>query len=467
MTLLVAANQISKSSTQIRKCIEWAGNPKLWPKLWKADSPPKMFWYLYPDRATASREFKLKWVPEFLPRGEFKNHETYGWQEYYKDGQIHRIEFESGVTIYFLAYAQDVHNLQSGTVHAIFCDEELPAELYNELTARLYATDGYFHMVFTATLNQDMWKRAMEGRGDAELFPDALKMQISMRDCFTYKDGTPGAYNEEKVKRIEASCPTETERARRVDGRFVTELGRKYSQFDSTRHYIKPHPIAQDWKKYVAVDIGGGGKTAHPPAICFVAIRPDHRYGVVYKGWRGDDGLDYTSGDILSKFTELRGQDLCVLQKFDQNAKDFGVLAVRMGEPFIPSDKSHERGEDVINTLFKSDMIMIFDEPELQKLGGELGSLMKSTRKEKAKDDFCDAFRYCVVDIPWDWSALKGEPSFAEAQKVREEPYTEAELMAMEIEARRGEFYDPRKPKEDAGWEELEDEFREQNELYG
>jgi hypothetical protein len=311
-----------------------------------------------------------------------------------------------------------------------------------------------------------MWKRAMEGKGDNELFPHAFKQQVSMYDCITYRDGSPGAFTEEKIKRIEASCPTDTEKQRRVHGKFVTEIGRKYPQFDSAKHYVKPHPIEPDWKKYVAVDIGGGGM-AHKPAICFVAVRPDHRYGVAYKGWLGDDGLDYTAGDILNKFIELRGQDQLVLQKFDQNAKDFGTLATRMGEPFIPSEKSHERGEDVVNTLFKHNMLMIFDTPEMQKLGGQLSSIMRDTPKKKAKDDFADALRYDVVDIPWDWSALKGEPSLIEIEEAKEKPYTAEERVAMELTERRGEFIDPRKPKQGEDWEVLEEEFAEWNSYYG
>ena len=63
-SFLCAANQIGKSSTQIRKMIEWAGNKKLWPKLWTTE--PRQFWYLYPNKDTATIEVDLKWIPEFL-----------------------------------------------------------------------------------------------------------------------------------------------------------------------------------------------------------------------------------------------------------------------------------------------------------------------------------------------------------------------------------------------------------------
>jgi hypothetical protein len=466
MTLLCAANQISKSSTQIRKCIEWAGNPELWPELWGDKGPPRQFWYLYPDKNTATAEFEHKWKPEFLPRGDYKKHPTYGWTAVYGDRKrIDSIIFNSGVTVYFKTYEQDVHNLQSGTVFAIFCDEELEEKTYSELQARLIATDGYFSMVFTATKNQDFWRRAMEGEGDAELFPDAMKIQVSMYDCLTYTDGSPGAFTEERIEAIKRKCKSETEVQRRVYGKFVTEVGRKYASFDASRHYKKPFPVPGDWHRYVAVDKGSGGQ-GHSPAIAFVAVRPDQRYGVIYKGWKGDDGATYTSGDVFSKFVAMRGADICVLQKYDQGDKDFHEIAERNGETFMPSDKSHERGEDIVNTLFKNDMLFIFDTEELQKLGAELTSLMRSTAKRHANDDFADAMRYAVVDIPWDWSALQDAPTLEELKAEAIKPYTDEERVAMEISERRGEFTDARQaPKDD--WQELENEFAEWNEAYG
>jgi phage terminase large subunit-like protein len=470
VNLLCAANQISKSSTQIRKCIEWAGNPKLWPELWKEEhNPPRQFWYLYPDRATATNEVNLKWIPEFLPRGEYKNHKTYGWEVFYGDKRsVERIVFNSGVVVFFKTYEQDVKNLQSGTVHAIFCDEELPVEFLDELMLRTAAVDGYFHMVFTATRNQDYWKLAIEGDGEVEKLPEAHKQQISMYDCMTYIDGSLGAYTEEKIDRIKARCRSEAEVQRRVYGRFVTEIGRKYPQFDATRHYKKPFVIGPDWKRYVAVDYGTGGEQGHPPAIVFVAVRPDYRFAAVYRGWRGDDGPDYTASDIFNKFVELRANDILTLQKFDQQAKDFGTIAERAGETFLPSDKSHERGEDVVNTLFKNDMLVIFDTPELRKLGDELTGLMRTTPKNKAKDDLCDGLRYCVTDIPWDWAMLKGLLTEEETREVDSRPLTDQERVEMELRERRGEMVDELRPGEkDEGWRELDAEFAEWNDRYG
>jgi len=106
------------------------------------------FWYLYPSKPVINAEFETKWK-QFLPKGDMKNDPYYGWKEERKQGDVVAIHFNSGVHVYFKTYEQNVQNLQTGTCDAIFCDEELPIELYDELTFRISASDGYFHMVFT------------------------------------------------------------------------------------------------------------------------------------------------------------------------------------------------------------------------------------------------------------------------------------------------------------------------------
>ena len=468
MCLLTAANQVGKSTCQIKKVIDWATDKKKWATLFPK-GPPSQFWYLYPDRDTAHREWMHKWIA-LMPSEEFREHPAYGWKENYEQRKIVSVSFNSGVTIYFRTYSQDPKNLQSGTCDYIACDEELPEHLYDELKARLFASRGYFSMVFTATLNQDMWRRAIEGKGNSELFPNAFKLQVSMRDCKRYADGSPGAFSEEDIRNIEAGCKDETERQRRVDGRFVTEKGRKYHAFDSARHFIAPFRIPEDWQRRIAVDIGSGGK-GHPPAAVCIAIKPDFRKAVVYKAWCGDDGSTYTAGDIFLKAEELIMGEKIAVRKFDQNAKDFGTIAERAGTYYEPSEKSHELGEAAVNTLFKNDMLHLFAEDhEIGKLGSQLTALMRDGKKKDAVDDLADALRYAVTDAPWDWRALKGLPSDEEkvaAEKKRNaRKLTEKELLERQIQERRGVFIDER-PETDRDWDELQAECDEWNDLYG
>lgn len=405
MNLLCAANQISKSSSQIRKTILWATDKTLWPKLWASE--PLQFWYLYPTKDVASIEFEKKWVPEFLPSGEFKESKEYGWKEEWKGGHIQAIHFNTGVSVYFKAYAQDVQHLQTGTVYYIACDEEMPEELFDELMLRLAATDGYLSMVFTATIGQEFWRKAIEGRGDGEGFPTAEKQQISMYDCMRYKDGTPGAFTEEKIARIKSLCRSEAEVQRRVYGKFVAETGLIYETFDRKRHYIKGHPVPRDWNIYAGVDPGGGGETAHPAAIVFVACDSVYKRFRVVECWRGDKQLT-TAGDVLSKYIEMRmSKNYRVTQAFyDWGSKDFGTIAARMGEAFTHAEKNHEIGEAAINVLFRHDMLQIYESSEANKLAMELSSLRHGMAKRKRLDDLSDAMRYAISKIPVDWNAI-------------------------------------------------------------
>jgi hypothetical protein len=341
-------------------------------------------------------------------------------------------------------------------VHSIFCDEELPEELYSELMFRLAATDGYFHIVFTATLGQEFWFRAMERVGfPDETLKDAFKQQISMYDCLRYIDGSSTPWSEARINQIKNSCKSHSEVLRRVYGRFIKDSGKKFPAFERYRHLVKPEIIPKDWLFYSAVDIGSGGERGHPAAMVFCAVHPEYKKGYIFRGWRGDDKKDTTSSDILLKYRLLRGNLKMLEQKYDWAGKDFFVYASRLGETFIKADKNHEHGEDVVNVLFKNDMLFVFDIPELHGLAHELESLSKEETKRFAKDDFADALRYCVVDIPWDWSVISEDASIEHKRPKKE---------LSEIEKRGAIVFDENYEKDEQfRVEEIIDEY---NDLY-
>lgn len=419
---LVAANQVSKSSTQIRKAIHWATAMELWPELWP--SRPTQFWYFYPDKGVGHAEYKEKWVKEWLPigpgdrvdgmvdwntiikEGAWHDHKVYGWKPTFKNQQIESIAFNSGVTIYFKSYEQGVMSLQTASVYAMFLDEEVPEDMLSELQARCFSPtiSGYMHFVFTATIGQEIWRATMEEKGKHEKFQAAFKQQISMYDCLHYMDGAPSPWTREKIDEIKANCKDENEVLRRVYGKFVVDTNRKYISFQRSKNVKPAHMLPKGWLIYVGVDIGSGG-TAHPAAIAFVGVKPDFSVGRVFKGWRGD-GVTTDAADILNKFLELKGSMKPVAQFYDHQAKDFFTVASRRKIPFMKADKGRETGEQLLNTLFKNDMLAIYDEPELMKGVVEFENLKNATPKSAAKDDFIDAIRFAVSQIPWDFSIL-------------------------------------------------------------
>jgi len=454
INLLCAANQISKSSTQIRKCIHWATATELWPSLWK--TTPRQFWYLYPSKDVIDSEFHKKWVPEFMPPPELKNHPKYGWELKNRQGHVHEVLFNSGVAVCFKAYSQDIQHLQSGTVAAIFADEELPVDIYDELIFRLAASEGYFHMVFTATLGQDHWRRAMERIGCRdETMKGAFKLQVSMYDCMQYEDGRDTTWTKKKIDIIKNQCKSEAEIQRRVYGKFVLDSGLKYPCFDRAKNMIVPYKIPADWGIFTGVDIGSGGPKGHPSAIVFVAVSPDYQKGVVFKGWKGNKGEVTTASDILQQYRILRGNLRPIMQCYDHHAVDFYTYASRLHETFTKAEKSHDIGEDIINVLFKNKMLYIFDIPDLQDLANELTSLTKETAKRFAKDDFIDGMRYAITRIPWDWSVITDELVYKDGKEKKE---------LSETDKRRKMFMDDSYEKEEQL--RVEEEIERYNELF-
>lgn len=407
INVVCAANQISKSSTQIRKAIHWATAKHLWPSLWR--TPPRQFWYMYPSYKLLNVEVLKKWIPEFLPRGKFKDDEVFGWEIEKYNGNINAIHFRSGVSIYFKTYSQAAEDLQGSTVYAMFLDEEPPEELMDELFLRLVAVDGYMHAVFTPTLGQEFWREVLEVKGSSERLPFAYKRQVAMYDCLKYEDGLPSPWTVEKIKRIENACKSEAEIQRRVYGRFVLDSGLKYSGFTrSINLRPSPGPIPDEWNIYVGIDFGSGGDN-HPSAVTFVGVAPDYKSGRVFKG-RRFDGEVTTAGDLVAyandMILELPNPDKVLGVYYDYSAVDLKTISLSLGKSWLPAEKSHAIGEQVINVLFKNGMMTIDEIEELNPLVVELMSVKRSTAKNLAKDDAVDSFRYAVSKVPWDWSAI-------------------------------------------------------------
>lgn len=402
--LLFAGNQLGKSTSNAVKAITWATSPELWPELW--ESKPLVFWYMYPDAKTASSEITNKWIPEFLPKGDYKDHPVYGWKIKNRQGHPSEIIFNSGVTIQLRYYSQGATNLQGASIWALFADEEIPWELVGEIRLRLIAKSGYFHLVCTPTLGQEEWARTIEPEyigTEKELFKkgeiDILKMQVSMYDCLEYADGQPSHITEKRIEQIKATL-TEREQLVRIYGRFLAEEGLKYPCFDEEHSVAKWHPLSHDhWSFYAGIDWGGGGES-HESGIVVVAVNRQFTQARVVWSWISK-GERTTAGDVLDKYRRT------VLSKwritrcfFDYSCKDLGTLADRAGVPMEKAEKSHDIGVPLVNTLFKTGALKIYHDwnntGDNFKLISELKRLLVDTKKRNADDTLCDALRYAL-----------------------------------------------------------------------
>ena len=189
-------------------------------------------------------------------------------------------------------------------------------------------------------------------------------------------------------------------------------------------------------------------------------VSPDGKIGYIYDAWRGDN-LRTTAGDVFNQYKDMAKGQTIHRKLYDWSSADFGTIAQRLGEPFMKAEKSHELGENLVNTLLKYDMLYFFDTEEVRKIGTEMLTLQKSTLKKDAVDDLCDAVRYNCVSAPWDLSGIEHEQFNLNEKKG---PPTKEELVEAEIEERRNGFKG--KKKEDDLWG-IAEEMEYWNDLYG
>jgi hypothetical protein len=426
LNFLTSGNQCTKSSCQIRKVIHWCTEPKLWPKLWPGRKPT-YFFYVYPSKELATREFNHKWIPEFLPRGSYKDHPQYGWKAEFKNHIIQAVHFNSGVSIIFLSYAMSPQDLQASSPSAVFCDEEIPVEIYPELVMRLEASKGHFHLACTPTLGQPFFQEIFEKKR----LEEAFVLTVSMYDCLTYEDGSPGLYTLADIKRREAMLGTQAEIDTRIFGKFVKTEGLMYPSFDKRENLQPAEVVPSDWLWYSGTDVGSSGMN-HPAAICFVAVSPDFKQARVVECWRGNQFETTTAEDILRVYIRLRGERVMAGEYYDWASKDFHTIAMRAGVPMQPADKTQATGQNLLNTLLKNRMLMIDDVEANETLVEEFQHLRVDTKKRNARDDQVDSLRYAITNIPFDFSDIQpAKPEVLTVSKPKTAREEQAELEKM------------------------------------
>jgi hypothetical protein len=404
------ANQIGGSSVMIKRMIHYCTEPKLWDRFTKK---PKITMYLYPDKKSATREWEGKWS-EFMPKNEYKDHEQYGWKETWDGNYIDTVEFNSGVTLYFKTYGSGAENLQASTPAILACDEELPEELWPELQMRIASPANKGAMYWlgcTPTLGQKYLAKIQSGETK---IPDSWVKTVSMYDCLKYSNGDRSIWTLDKIKQIEQTLPNDKEIQVRVHGLFKATDGLLISQFNSSKH-VKPYHAIKGWETYVGIDYGVGGSTGHPSAIVFVTISPSYNAARVIKAWRGPYGPNSestTPDDVILRYIEMcneLGLDQPTGVYYDPAAASIGVLAERQGLGFQKANKDREHGFNLLNSLFKNDMLILLDDGKgaIQELATELESVTSEFNKKRAGDDLMDALRYCISLIPFNFENLK------------------------------------------------------------
>jgi phage terminase large subunit-like protein len=425
--VLCCANQLGKTTILLAKLVKLATGVKDWPKIW-ADKP-QTFIYMLPNQKLHDENARTKWV-SVLPKHEFEDHPDYGWK-WLKRGKAYTgIEFNSGVTILFLSYGQTVTNMQNISAHVIAFDEEPDSEIVPEVQTRTSAIKvaqanrknawgGFKIFAFTPTKSQNFFREVLEETGPKERWPvsqgNVWKKCVSLFECKKHSSGRVSIWTEKKINSIIKSLPTEAEVKRRVYGRFQASEDLVYPQFTRTHNILEYIPPLNGYQFYAGIDYGSGG-TGHPSAIVFVAVNPDYTRAYVTDCWIGENILT-TCSDVIDKYRSMiRGREI-VNAYYDWGAKDLHTFAMRAGMNLMKANKDNKIGEDILNALFKNQMLTVCTtDYDSNLLCTQLTTFVKKRHKNKTFDDLIDALRYAVSSIPWDFQNSEGVTHEAEQQ---------------------------------------------------
>ena len=349
-----------------------------------------------------------------------QDHPELGWKHFNRGKDIDCIVFVCGTIIRFKTYMQDSSTLQAGSCDLLVCDEEVPIDVLPELQMRVQATDGYLLFVFTATLGQTFWRKVVEERSE---WTDAKVWQVSLYDSQYFEDGTPSHWTTQRIKQAINNCTTEAQVQRRIFGKFVRDEGLRFEVWDRNRNTIEYETLSPEWKFYVGADYGSGGTGGgHPSAIIITAVNSAMTEARVVGAWRGDK-ISTTAEDVVNKLREMVAyikDDNLIWIRYDYSASDIGTIALRKGMAKVEkADKSRDAGLATIQSLLKNGAlkVCVYNDKAMKagiadqlmqtgKLMEEFENLGVDDAKTIAVDDLCDALRYSINGVQFDWETI-------------------------------------------------------------
>jgi hypothetical protein len=413
-------NQVGKSSIMIRRIIHYCTEPKSWTRFKRQ---PRMVMYFYPDKKTILREISTKW-PEFLPQGIYKDDDKYGYTIKYQGGYPDRIEWKSGVTLFFMTYGtsnikESAQRMQASTPSIVAADEVVPEQLINEIIARVSSPaniGAMFWQACTPTRFEPYLQKIQNGKTK---MPDSYVQTNSLFDCVEYEDGSKSPWTVKEIEKKISTYTTQRDVQIRVYGKFSASEGLQFPQFHRDRHFQPRHHVPKDWDLYAGIDYGSGGATGHPSSVAIIAVNSEYSKARVMSLSRMDKDRfpnGTTEDDVLNEYLLMcqdLGRPFATAAYYDWACGAMAVSAAQRGISLINANKKREDGKNIINSLFKNDMMLIYQDakpPEIEgadteaeKLCDELEALMEGADKKSAKDDLIDALRYAVSSLTWNF----------------------------------------------------------------
>ena len=315
--MLMAGNQLGKTlSAGMEVAMHLTGRyPKWWPG--KKFSRPVHIWVAgVTSESTRDNPQRI-----LLGRGREWGSGTIPSDAYYAKPQLARgvpdsidtvqvVHKTGGIsTVKFKSYDQGREKWQGDTLDLIWCDEEPPAEIYDEALTRLNRRKGHMLVTFTPLMGMtDVVKRYFEP--DYTNDPGAKDRKLVH---MTLEDAT--FYSREDREYIKNQYSPAMQRAR-TQGLPLFGEGLIYP-YGEEQLTVEPFTIPSYWRMICGLDHG----TQHPTALAWVAYDPDQDVAYLCGEWKRSDT---TIADRVAAWRQ-RGEWVPVAWPHDVGHRDGGV----------------------------------------------------------------------------------------------------------------------------------------------
>jgi phage terminase large subunit-like protein len=294
----------------------------------------------------------------------------------YSSSIIEKVRLNTGWEIRFKSYDQGREALQGTPVDLVLITEQPPMDCFEEIEARVAATEGTILMDFTPLKMDRKLKDYLENSSLVDI------IRMSRRDNPVIDQ----VKLEEEIK----NWP-KAKIATRIDGEWFAYEGRLIPSFTEDNCTI-PFRIPETWRKCISIDPATSTETG----IVWLAENPNNGDWYCYR-----EALlkELAPSKLIRKIVELTGVEKIDSWYYDQQAAYLSKEAMELGIFLTPVKKANENENMVseLNQAFANKSLFIFK--DLDKTTDHIMNYINDPNSEEFKpvkedDHLVDALKY-------------------------------------------------------------------------
>lgn len=391
--------------------------------------PNRDWWLVAEEYGLCEFEFEYIWKATVEhPDPELRNYINSNIEHKTNNSKIGQmwIKFKWGSSVVCKSTAKPTSLLGAELDGAVLCEgSQIPKWIVDKyLDQRLASRMGQLLIPTTPNGYDEMlYPRFLKGQQKELHYSEKKDNYVESHESWEFKSIDSPYYPRENyeiaLKKVEAGEMDEATFGEQFEGRFTSNTGLVYKNFNTRTHVIEPFDIPEDWPLIRAVDVG-----MDAPTVCLWG-RVDPVGAIVITDeyyQEGVDVLDHArrilakTGDTPVAYTHI---DPAASQRTAANSKSAMQQYIEAGIPCIPADNSvdagimrvteylrHEKNED--GEFLSPPKLFIFNNCGnlIEEFGKYVWSRKKGdntkTNKPVKRDDHgMDALRYMCMSRPY------------------------------------------------------------------